>query len=97
MLNNSNLQCLHPMLGIGILPLNESLKDPPPFISTANHLEKAGTDKIARFTHNFVVCARVPTGLMGPTGQKIMKLCRFSCLEWKCKFYGVGWAAFGHG
>jgi len=86
MLNNSNLQCVHSMPRIGISALNESLKDPIPLISTGKQLVNQETDKIARFTHNFVICDTVPTGLIGPTGQRIMKLCRFSLLEWKCNF-----------
>ena len=74
MLNNSNLQCVHSMPGIGISALNESLKHPIPFISTGNQLVNAGTDKIARFTHNFVICGRVTTGLMGPTAQGIKNI-----------------------
>ena len=50
---------------------------PNPFISTGKPGRKQKRDKIARFTHNFVICVRVPSGLMGPTGQGIIKIGSF--------------------
>ena len=43
------------MAPIGISSLNVVSEHPIPFISTGKPREKRALDKIARFTHNFVV------------------------------------------
>ena len=72
-------QCLQFMVGNGIPYLTEVSWYPYPFVSSGTFQNERALDKITRFTPNFVICGRVQTSMMAPTGQGIIKIARFSC------------------
>ena len=84
------------MAPIGIPSLNVVSEHPIPFISTGNPREKRALDKIARFTHNFVICGRVTTESEGCYAPRDLECWSISRLEWKSGFWvglrsGFGW------
>jgi len=81
------------MIANVVCVITVSLEHPIPFISTGNYQIKRTLDKIARFTHNFVICGIPSASLMGATHQGIMKLYDFSCqisekpgIQWKSTY-----------